>query len=65
MVRLNLSLDDVRNCEETTKFVKECEKIIEWKKKGIKVRTRTFSWKIAKALEKYPKLEVVINFKWF
>ena len=29
MVRLNLSLDDVRNCKETTTFVKEC------KKKGI------------------------------
>ena len=35
MVRLNLSLDSVRNCKKTTKFVKECEKIIECKKKGI------------------------------
>ena len=35
MVRLNLSSDDVRNCKETTTFVKECEKIIECKKKGI------------------------------
>ena len=63
MVRLNLSSDDVRNCEKTTTFVKECEKIIECKKEGIKVRTRTFIWKIAKALEKYPKFEVVMNFK--
>ena len=35
MVRLNLSSDDVRNCKETTTFVKECKKIIECKKKGI------------------------------
>ena len=35
MVRLNLSSDNVRNCKETTTFVKECEKIIECKKKGI------------------------------
>ena len=26
MVRLNLSLDNVRNCEGTIMFVKECEK---------------------------------------
>ena len=25
MVRLNLSLDNVRNCEETTMFGKECK----------------------------------------
>ena len=35
MVRLNLSSDNVRNCKETTMFVKEYEKIIECKKKGI------------------------------
>ena len=35
MVRLSLSSDDVRNCKETTTFVKECKKIIECKKKGI------------------------------
>ena len=35
MVRLNLSLTDVRNCKETTTFVQECEIIIEYKKKGI------------------------------
>ena len=35
MVRLNLRLDDVRNCEEKMKVVKEYEKIIKCKKKGI------------------------------
>ena len=35
MVRLNLSWDNVRNYEETTMFVKECEKIIKCNKKGI------------------------------
>ena len=35
MVRLNLSSDDVRNNKETTTFVKECEKNIQCKKKGI------------------------------
>ena len=35
MVRLNLSWDNVRNCEETTMFVKECEKIIKCEKKEI------------------------------
>ena len=34
-VRLNLSLDNVRNCEETTTLVKEYEKIIKCKKKEI------------------------------
>ena len=34
MVRLNLSSDNVRNFEETTMFVKECEKVIKCKKKG-------------------------------
>ena len=35
MVRLNLISDNIRNCEETTTFVKEFEKIIKSKKKGI------------------------------
>ena len=35
MVRLNVSSDNLRNCEETTMFVKECEKILKCKKKGI------------------------------
>ena len=35
MVRLNLSSNNVRNCEKITRFVKECEKIIECKEKGI------------------------------
>ena len=26
MVRLNLSSDDIKNCKETTTFVKECKK---------------------------------------
>ena len=34
MVTLNLSLDNVRNCEETTIFVKECKINIKCKKKG-------------------------------
>ena len=34
-MRLNLSSDGVRNCKETTMFVKEREKIIECKKKEI------------------------------
>ena len=33
MVRLNLSLDNVRNCEETTTFVKELKKTINCYKK--------------------------------
>ena len=35
MVRLNLSLDNVRNCEETTKFMKQCKKNIKYEKKRI------------------------------
>ena len=34
MVRLNLSSDNVRSCEETTTFVKELKKIINCYKKG-------------------------------
>ena len=35
MVRLNVSLDDLRNCKERTMFVKKREKSIECKKKRI------------------------------
>ena len=35
MVRLNLILDHVRNCEKTTTFLKQCKKIIKCKKKWI------------------------------
>ena len=35
MVRLNLSSDNIRDYKETTTFVKECEKVIECKKKEI------------------------------
>ena len=35
MVRLNLSSGNIRNCEKTTTFVKEFEKIIKHKKKGM------------------------------
>ena len=35
MVRLNLSSDNVRNCEETTMLVIECEKNIKFKKEEI------------------------------
>ena len=48
MVRLNLSLDDVRNCKETTTFVKECKKIIECKKKGIPKSARKSVRKVSK-----------------
>ena len=33
IVRLNLSLNNVRNCEETITFIKECEKTIKCEKK--------------------------------
>ena len=35
MVRLNLNLDNVRNCEETATFVKEFEKMLSVSKQGI------------------------------
>ena len=35
MVRLNLNLDNVRNCEETARFVKEFEKILSVSKQGL------------------------------
>ena len=36
----NLRSDYVRNCEETTTFLEECEKIIIYKKKGIVIRRK-------------------------
>ena len=33
MVRLNSSLDDARNWKETTTFVKECEKLLNVRRK--------------------------------
>ena len=35
MVRLNLNLDNVRNCEETATFVKEFEKVLSVRKQGL------------------------------
>ena len=35
MERLNLSSDNVRTCEETNMFVKECKNIVKCQKKGI------------------------------
>ena len=76
MVRLNLSLDDMKNCKETTTFVKECKKIIEYKKKEIlnwayKQGLSFENWKIkkpdkfsaCKTRKSARKLEVIINFK--
>ena len=84
MLRLNLSSDAIRNCKETTTFVKECEKIIECKKKEIlnlaykqtllfekskepdkfrEMYKQMEQVNLVKVLEKYPKFEVVINFK--
>ena len=48
MVRLNLSVDDIRNCKETTTFVKECKKIVECKKKGIPNLARKSIRKVSK-----------------
>ena len=67
MVRLNLSLDDVGNFQETTPFVKKgvlnfayIQRLsFEKSKKSDKFTViKTF-----KRLEKHPKLKVVINFK--
>ena len=33
MMRLNLNLDEVRNCKETTTFVKKCKKILNVRRK--------------------------------
>ena len=33
MIRLNLNLDNVRNCEETLMFVKKCEKMCNIRRK--------------------------------
>ena len=51
MVRLNLSLDNVKNCEKTTTFMKGFEKIIECKKKGI----LNFKYKHGLLFEKFKK----------
>ena len=71
-------MDDVSNCKETTTCVKECEKNIECEKKEIpnlaykqgllfekskepgKVYKRLV---LVKVLQKYPKLDVLMNFK--
>ena len=67
MVRLNLSLDDVKNFQETTPFVKkgvlnfaDIQRLsFEKSKKSDKFRVS----KTIKRLEKHPNLKVVINFK--
>ena len=80
MVRLNLYSDEVRNCKETTTFVKECKKkrtlnlackkglLFEKSKEPDKFKEiykKMEQVKIVKLLEKYPKLEVLMNFKYF
>ena len=57
MVKLNLSLYNIRNCEETTTFVKEFEKIVKCKKKGI----LNMACKQGLSLEKFKSL---INLIW-
>ena len=49
MVRMNLSLHNVRNCQETTTFAKEFEKYIKYKKKGI----LNFAYKYGLLFEKF------------
>ena len=57
MVRLNLTSDDVINCKETTAFIKK-------RNPQFSVYRSTKEPDNFRAvLEKYPKLEVVINLK--
>ena len=52
IVILNLSLDDIINCKETTTFIKVWEKNIECKRERnpqFGVNTRTFVWIIQRA----------------
>ena len=49
ILRLNLKSDNVRNCEETTTFVKELKKIINCYKKG----NSNLVYKQGLLLEKY------------
>ena len=68
MVRLSFSSDDVRNCKETT-FVKERKKCSVWRinkdfyLKNPKSPAILEQVKLVKLLEKYLKIEVIINFK--
>ena len=67
-MRSNLRSDDVRNCKKTT-FVKERNPQLTYKqglfKKNPKSPKSLEQVKLVKVFEKYPKLEVVINFKQF
>ena len=49
--------DGVRNCKETTKFITECEKIIESRKKGI----LNLAYKQGLLFEKFKKPEKFIE----
>ena len=68
MVRLNLSSDDLENCDKTTAFVKErnpqCKVINkDFYLKNPNIQTSLEQEKLVKVLENYLKLEVVMNFK--
>ena len=54
MVRLNLSSDDIKNCKETTTFVKECKKNSEYKKKEILNWAQKQGLSFEKSKEKSP-----------
>ena len=67
MVRLNLSLDDVGDCEETTASLRKGSSIWSIYKdlylKNPMSLTSLAQVKLVKLLEKCPKLKVVMNFK--
>ena len=66
MMRLNLSSDFVRNCEEATAFEKESSICCINKYFYLKNSNNSRSIeqvKLVKVLEKYPKLEVIMNIK--
>ena len=69
MVRLNLSLDDVEKCEETTTFIKigviNLAYIQGLSFEKPKQPDKFTASKTRRSVRKSPKLEVVINFKWF
>ena len=71
MLRLNLSPDDVRNCKETTTFVKKWEKIIECKKKKIlnltykKFEKSKETDKFKEMFQKMEQVEIVKVLEWY
>ena len=69
MVKLNLSLDDVGNCEETNAFIKKGVLNLAYIQglsfEKSKQPDKLTASKTRKSVRKSPKLEVVINFKLF